>query len=151
MLQRTRQFSVVALFAVLQLVLQPLALSTMSSPSGPSEGECCCCEVVEVSACSLTEASCCGPDDSDPWRIHPGVDSVQAGSCDCLASPLPQPLDRPDNVTSNWAKPPTSALAFDWNPLLNAPECAQQVLVTPPAGIPRVGADLCLLHQVFRL
>lgn len=130
----------IALFAVLQFVLQPLAAAVSCVMLQSEDGGCHCAHAVDEH--EVPVASCCGLDE-------PAPDPEQDDDCDCFVSPQPDPL--------------TFAEALDLQlfavvGMLHVDSDAGAIRLVRGSVIccariraPRVGPDRLLLYQVFRI
>lgn len=131
---------VIALFAALHLVLQPLAAGAPCAMGAGDAADCCCASEPAESAAP----SCC----SAPQEEAPAPDDRGEEDCDCTASPDPTP-------TTPEAGPelPRPIVAYLARPT-RAPAPADACRITlrrARARAPGDPPDLLLLHQVFLL
>lgn len=136
---RPRQLLVIALFALLQFVLQPLATASSCVMLASDEGGCHCAHA-ETDDAAPTKSSCCGEETPAP---------DQDDDCDCFVSPQPDPVT------------PVEALDLQLHGIAGAlqvgPDAIPNLLVrgldirSARIRAPRVGPSRLLLFQVFRI
>ncbi len=161
MLPRSLHALLIALFAVVQLVGQPLASTSCGALTGDAD-RCCCAAGSSADAGGALCGGCCGGGAQD--ESHPGSGSEGdplATGCRCaLATPVfpPAPshewvLEQLEVATARASLVPGSVPMGLW-PSLEAGRCAMRERPPAPGRDPTPVAERRVRHdvtQVFRL
>lgn len=139
MLSSARRILVVALFAALQLVVQPLASKAWCAVASVVGGDCCCLEQV------AEHDSCCAGKSSQPESQRA---ALSKHACACSAAADQEPAPEPESLGFQVPTP-------TWLPAWEGPTVEHRVvarLESPTrATVPRVGLSLRSWLQVFRI
>jgi hypothetical protein len=140
MIDRSRQVLVLALFVLLQILMQPLALASSCAMLGSGDEGCVCAH--QAGHESESEGSCCS---------EPGSASAPAerDDCDCYVSPQPDPMtpvEMSDTLVGTaWFSAGPVDLVLPVDVLAGLGQQFARDLV------PRVSRSRLVLYQVFRL
>ena len=138
----------IALFAALQLVLQPLAAASMCSDAGmDGGGDCCCSSKAEPAA---GHGGGCCESETLPSEGR-GEEVVSHSDCDCIATPTPLPTTPPEApvVETRGDGGNVAALPAARGGLHRLFSASQLRLVPPREPPPGKRRPLHLLIQVF--
>ena len=141
MIDRSRQILVLALFAVLQFFMQPLAMASSCVMLGDGDAGCCCAHQIDHE--SEGESSCCS--EQEPESQIP-----DDGECDWYVSPTPDPVTpvedaRPLLTTASWI---ALHVACAYIPVVSDGGFELRVARD---RVPRVSRSRLVLYQVFRI
>ncbi len=99
----------IALFAALQLLLQPMATTAWCSVGSALGADCCCSPVADGERDQPSMPSCCAPKGSADLELEPQESPRQ---CECKISQAPLPASEPLMVQESRADQPVLAEAL---------------------------------------